>query len=262
MYTNIDYSKDYTHLFEANSISTFLNGYYEKIAKLINLGVLCFTVTDNQSETEVTSKHLDEYFHNPDSYKNKITGMKKLSGVIAAEYFREQIDRILKNYPDYKISNNNVYVEGCHIEFDFLILKANAEMLEGLPVYKKDDVVAVLECKTNGVYTLFNDPAQIEKFDLERFANAYINELKGPQRGIKLGYMTMSENCPLSESASSNFIRGTVNYMTEKFGEGWDSSDRKWNCFFARCHYTAKRRRDIYMSDSQWEDFVLSLIKD
>lgn len=154
-----------------------------------------------------------------------------------------------------------MYIKGCYIEFDFLILKDTATRVDGLPVYEKEDVIAVLECKTNGVYTLFNDPYELAHFELDRLSSTYFDVLEGPAHGIKLGYMTISENSTAREGCNSNFIRGTIQYMEKKFGQNLHSLDKLWSCFFARCHYTAKTKQDKYMSDSQWEQFVLDLIK-
>ena len=114
------------------------------------------------------------------------------SDFITAEYFRSKIEECLQQYPDYKVSENNVYVKGCHIEFDFLILKSDALKQGGVPVYKADDVVAVLECKSNGIYHEYyrgkDDQTQKDTYDLKNFVDAYLKLLK-ENKQIKMGYI-------------------------------------------------------------------------
>lgn len=103
-------------LFEAEEPSNFLMGYYNNIAELIKLGVVDLTLKKDLSQSKVTGKDIDEYYNNPNSSNNKNVGMKKLSGAITAEYFRKEIAKILNSHfkNKYNISENNVYIKGCH----------------------------------------------------------------------------------------------------------------------------------------------------
>ena len=101
---------------------------------------------------------LNMYDNKNDNLYRKQKRGSKVIGAMVAELFRKNIDYILKkNKLDdkYKVSENNVYVKGCHIEFDFLILKKSAkkvsvedannmEIIYELPIYDQMDVVAVL----------------------------------------------------------------------------------------------------------------------
>ena len=232
--------------------------YYEKVAQLVDLGIFDLEVGNVE---KINADIIDKFYENESTEKR--TGkrnIKKFSGAVTAEYFRSKIEEILSRYPKYKISDNNVYIKEYPMEFDFLILKSDAQKINGLPVYEADKVVAILESKKNGVYKAYNEEKRNEfkEFDLDPLAEAYF-KLQGPAKNIRLGYMTMSENRPKKEDGKSDLIRGTWLYFQDKFlNQGILMDDF---CFFfsARCHFPSKEK-DIYMSDYQWEKFVLDLI--
>lgn len=230
--------------------SRFVERYYDKLVQLVKLGVFDFGVAVLAPE-RITSEILNCYYNYPDEFERhqRSKTRSKLSGAIVAEHFRQEMEKVLRkhNVP-YKISQNNAYVQGSHIEFDFLLLKQDAEPILDVPVYRLCDVVAMLECKANGVY-------EYNKSSLERLFRAYFDNLDGICNHIKIGYMTMSENCPKDEARSSNFIRHTITDFKSRF----ENHDELWDCFFARCHYTAQKP-DCFMSDAQWEQFVMKLL--
>lgn len=230
--------------------SQFVERYYNKLVQLAKLGVFDFGVSALSPE-QITSETLNCYYNYPDEFERHQCDRthSKLSGVIAAEHFRQEMEKVLhKHNAPYKISQNNAFVQGCHIEFDFLLLKQDAESILDVPVYRLRDVAAILECKTNGLY-------EYKKSSLERLFRAYFEDLDGIRNHIKIGYMTMSENCPANEAGNSNFIRHTILDFESRF----EKYDDLWNCFFARCHYTAQKP-DRFMSDAQWEQFVMKLL--
>lgn len=246
-------------------ISSFLQGYYKQIVSLKELDVLQLDF----GQKPCTPELIDEYFETRDQRKSSKTISKKMIGSITAEYFRSKIEEALQHlqqYPDYKVdykvSENNVYVKGCHIEFDFLILKSDALKQGGFPVYKADDVVAVLECKSNGIYHEYyrgkDDQTQKDTYDLKNFVDAYLKLLK-ENKQIKMGYMSLSENAPRSIIGKSNFIYGMLLYVHDKFKEKELSYDGKWYYYISRCHFPAKKK-DIYSSDQQWTKFISNLI--
>lgn len=231
-------------------VSQFAERYYQKLVQFVKMGVFDFGVLA-LSQERITAEMLNRYYNNPGAFERRRCGKthSKLSGVIAAEHFRQEIEMILRKYnAPYKISENNAYIQGCHIEFDFLLLKQDAEPLLSVPVYRVCDVAAILECKTNGIY-------EYKKSSLERLFQAYFEDLDGIRNRIKIGYMTMSENSPANEAGESNFIRHTLMDFQSRFG----NHDDLWGCFFARCHYTAQKP-DRFMSDAQWEQYVRSLL--
>ena len=151
----------------------------------------------------------------------------KIIGAITAEVFRKNIEYVLKKNmlsDMYKVSDNNVYVKDCYIEFDFLILNKGAKKILNhhvydsgitmeLPMYDIDDVIAVLESKTYGIYSLYkgrteNTKNEMEKNKLYRFVSAYKDTLHGMKKNIKIGYMCMAEQRP--NTGNSNFIENNV----------------------------------------------------
>lgn len=236
----------------------FLQDYYQQIVSLKKLDVLQLDF----GQKPYTPELIDEYFETRDQRKASKTSSKKMIGSITAEYFRSKIEECLQQYPDYKVSENNVYVKGCHIEFDFLILKSDALKQGGVPVYKADDVVAVLECKSNGIYHEYyrgkDDQKQKDTYDLKNFVDAYLKLLK-ENKQIKMGYMSLSENAPQCIIGKSNFIYGMLLYVHDKFKEKELSYNGKWYYYISRCHFTAKKK-DIYSSDQQWTEFISNLI--
>lgn len=230
--------------------SKFVGRYYNKLVQLVKLGVLNFGVSVLSPE-QITAEALNGYYDDSRRFGKHPCDKthSKLSGVIAAEHFRQEMEMVLRKHnAPYKLSQNNAYIQGCHIEFDFLLLKQDAEPMLDVPVYRLCDVVAILECKTNGVYAY-------KESSLERMFRAYFEDLDGIRNQIRIGYMTMSENCPKNEAGNSNFIRHTI----EDFESRFEHRDDLWNCYFARCHYDAKKP-DCFMSDAQWEQFVLSML--
>lgn len=201
----------------------------------------------------------------------------KITGTIVAEVFRKNIEYVLKknNMTNmYKVSENNVYVKGCNIEFDFLILKKSAAKIISnhifdsnitieLPIYDINDVVAVLESKTYGIYSLYkgrteNTVNEMKKNDLFRFASAYKNTLHGMEKNIKIGYMCLVEQRP--NSGKSNFIEKTIYFFEDYFGQNYTQTDKVWYTYFSKCHFTSKTS-DIYATDYIWEEFVMNLVQ-
>lgn len=199
---------------------------------------------------------------------NKKIGAKGI-GAIIAELFRKNIEVVLKRkYSNsYKISENNVYVKGCHIEFDFLILKGDAkketithnEITFEIPVYNLKDVIAVIESKTYGIYSLYDrNKRNFEKNDLFKFVNAYKNDLNGMDNKIKIGYMSLAEQRP--NKGVSNFIEKTIYFFEDYFGKEYYEEERLWNVYYAKCRY-ANNTSDVFADESEWEKFVDSLVK-
>lgn len=200
----------------------------------------------------------------------------KITGIIAAEVFRKNIKYILeKNNLEntYKVSENNVYIKNYDTEFDFLILRKNAQKMVidniensnisiELPIYNLNDVVAVLESKTYGVYSLYkgrteNTKKEIEKNDLYGFVSTY-KELRKNNNNIKIGYMCLAEQRP--NKGVSNFIEKTLYFFEDYFEQKYGDSNRFWYTYFSRCHF-ANKTTDIYATDDAWEEFVMNLVR-
>lgn len=201
----------------------------------------------------------------------------KITGAAVAEIFRKNIEYVLKKNGltnMYKVSENNVYVKGCYNEFDLLILKKTALKVTNnyimdngiiieLPIYDSSDVIAVLESKTYGIYSLYkgrtNDKInEMEKNELYGFVSAYKDELNGMEKGIKIGYMCLAEQRP--NAGESNFLEKTIYFFEDYFGQKYNETDKVWHTYFSKCHF-ANKTQDVYATDDMWEEFVLSLVR-
>ena len=252
---------------EAKEPCALLNNYYQSLADYINL-------LQNEPQSELIGvEDISKYYEYPDDFKKMsdsypwITnlagkGKGKLFGAICAAAFQDAIKQILP--AGYNITDNNVYIQGCFTEFDFLIVKSSAKKLKGLPIYAIDDVVAILESKANGVYTRYykssaNKQSEYERHTLYRLMEAF-RKLDCPNRGIRLGYMTLSEYISGNDGGPSDFICATEDFFSDALKrEAFSENDKLIHTFFARCHYTS-RKPDTFMNDDQWKEYVYALL--
>lgn len=117
------------------------------------------------------------------------TKSKKAKGAAAAELLKREIEKLLKDEP-YKVSAQNSYIKGSSFEYDLLIVKKSAKPYLGL-IYEPEDVIAVLECKSNGLAgNIQNAAGGIAK----AFNAAYACDPK-----IHFGYITYGEKIPVNE---------------------------------------------------------------
>lgn len=235
---------------------------------------ICFQAKEaicRQNNVYVESKKLNDH---------------KITGAIVAEVFKEKIEEVFKEKgldTKYKISENNVYVAGCRVEFDFLILKKDAEKIEHLPIYPLDKVVAVLESKTYGVYTSYElgnkelrsgskafdeldkgkQEERLKRFDLYRLVNAF-KDLHNRNNKVKLGYMSMSEQIPVYSDTYSNFIRFTEVFFKDAFNFYNISFNDFCYTYYAKAASTStvkNHKLDRYSSNEDWIEFVCGLVK-
>ena len=245
-----------------------LNSYYQSLADYINL------LLNDPQRKPITNEEIRKYYEYPEDYKKNPDahpwakplagkGKGKLFGAICAAAFHDAIKQRLPK--GYSITDNNVYIQGCFTEFDFLIVRASAKKLKGLPIYAIDDVVAILECKANGVYTRYNkysEDKQLEykRHNLYRLMEAY-RELDCSDRGIRLGYMALSEYSSGADGGPSDFIAATENFFYDAIDKIAPSKGLDLiHTFFARRHYTSKKNQDKYMDNEQWKEFVYALL--
>lgn len=210
--------------------------------------------------------------------KNKKKNGAKITGAIVAEVFRKNIEYVLEKYEladRYKISENNVYVKGCNAEFDFLILKKEAKRINSeniqdhninieLPIYDAMDVVAVLESKTYGIYTLYRGRTgdkenEIKKSNLYRFVSAYKNTLLNLNSEIKIGYMCLVEQRP--NKGVSNFIEKTLYFFEDYFDQKYEDVSKVWYTYFSKCQFVSENTPDVYATNEAWEKFIVNLVK-
>lgn len=172
------------------------------------------------------------------------------------------------------MSENNVYVKGCNVEFDFLILKKTAKKSRcklvknqgvsiEIPIYNATDVIAVLESKTYGLYTLYKGRTgdkenEIKKNDLYRFVTAYKDKLVNLNSKIKIGYMCLAEQRP--NEGKSNFIEKTLYFFEDYFEQKYEDNNKCWYTYFSKCHF-ANKTPDVYASDDMWEKFIVNLVQ-
>jgi hypothetical protein len=146
------------------------------------------------------------------SYNEDVKGAKKLRGAIAAELLKKGINKYFgENSKPYKASNINSYIAGSKFEYDILIVKESAEPFMEI-VYQPEGVIAVIECKAGG---LFN----VEK-DTDNIAQA-VNRAQDLNIDIIFGYITISENVPVSDSkadgsATYKHWDKTIEYLDKK----------------------------------------------
>lgn len=168
----------------------------------------------------------------------------KINGAITAQIFSENIsDTLIKLGVDnlFKISENNVYILGCDCEFDFLLLKKEAKKIMNFPIYKLEDVVAIVESKTSGVFSVKKDG---EISDLKKLVSSF-NEFNKVKSDISLGYMTMAEHIPVKNS-SLNFWEETKRYLETNVEGNWVA--------YAASLYTSSVENPVEMATD--EEFV------
>lgn len=171
-------------------------------------------------------------------HSNKISGA--VSSTIIIKYIQDVLD---KNNKDYKVSEPNVYILGCHVEIDALILKKDAESIMGTGIYHPDDVVSILEFKCSGIYSSSKNPFKY-----------FIETCKSYNPWIKsAAYITISEFQPKKEK-SIDFYEKTKKFFDDLF----NLQNFNFKMFCVMRNYDAQ---DIlFNNDYDWEDFVLSLL--
>ena len=166
---------------------------------------------------EEFQRHFNKYINSVKriEYNGKfLDSYKKLNGAIAAEIIKHNIKTILESHNlPYKITENNVYIEGCFTEWDLIIVKKNAINLDGLPIYRLDDVVVVVECKAFGLF--FNSKNKNYN-PLEKFLSSY-KMLQANNENLRPIYITLSEQFP-NRQGSISYIELTKEVMYQGTG--------------------------------------------
>lgn len=178
-------------------------------------------------------------------------GAAKLKGVLVASTFKEEIERILIEYKlegKIKISENNSYILGHTTEFDFLLLKKEAKRVCDLPIYEVDDVLAIIESKTNGVMDF---DYKGESRSLKLLADSF-NKIWNINSDIRFGYMTMAERRPRDPNKRDSWEN------TSKCFETYIENNALSISFAASLHHTYGKPFE-YGTDEEWVEFVLTL---
>ena len=167
----------------------------------------------------------------------------KLSGTMAVSVIKAAISKVIEgeNLP-YKVSQNNVYIKDCFTEWDLLIVKETAQMLDDLPIYNLNDVLVVVECKA---YGLFFSKKNTELNPLKNFLTSY-RSLREINNNLMARYITISERFP-KHKESISYIDYTKNAMFDGTG-----SENSVFCF-------SKNRKDYYLENGySWKDFIVN----
>ena len=166
---------------------------------------------------------------------------KKMRGAVTAELFRAEIERYLVNHKEpYKVSGVNSYIAGADFEYDLLVVKKDAEPFCNL-IYRPEDVVAVVESKTNGIYDVQNDTDNIAKV---------ANRAKELNPSITFGYITLSEVVPVRQMSK------------DVWGQTQESLDQKVHGAKVIYAVTLRKGKMIWDkgSDEEFTEFVEYLI--
>lgn len=199
-------------------------------------------------------KKIEELEELVNQYDGTLSGAKKLKGAVTTELIKQQIvEYFMSNGKNYKVSNVNSYIAGSKWEYDLLIVKDDSEPFLG-QVYRPEDVIAIIECKANGLYNLKSDPKTIINA-----ANCAI-ELN---ENIKFGYITMSENVPVNEYKKDGSATVKQWDITQKLlGENIKGK----TIIYAVTLYRGKKGNKLKIyeegSDEEFIDFVNYLIED
>lgn len=175
----------------------------------------------------------------------------KLNGAIAALTFKRAIEDVLAEAGlsgKYKVSGNNVYISGLDTEFDLLLLKAEACEICGLPLYDPADVVAVLECKASGIFSIAADGTCA---DLKKLTDSY-NFLVAKNPNIRLGYMTVGERIPVKQG-SKDFWEATQRCFAKSVPQGYYA-------LYADTLYHNPGAPVHIAPEQEWTQFVLALL--
>lgn len=127
-------------------------------------------------------------------YHGDVKEAKKLRGLIAVELLKRVLDEYIKsNGLPYKTSMENSYIAGSNYEYDLLVLSEKAEPHFGF-VYMPEDVIAILESKTRGLYNVETNTDNIAKA---------VNCAMAINPDIRFGYITITENVPKNDHNKS-----------------------------------------------------------
>lgn len=123
-------------------------------------------------------------------YQGSSEDAKKLKGAVATNLLKQEMEKYLEdNNEPFKISSENSYIAGSKYEYDLLLVKENAKPFMGL-VYYPDDVIAIIESKSNGLFDADAETNHIAKA---------VNRVREINPDIRFGYITISENVPIND---------------------------------------------------------------
>lgn len=173
----------------------------------------------------------------------------KLKGAINAYLMRKYISDVIKdNNLDFDVSENNVFILGYPIECDLLIVKKNAIPAFKSPyIYQEEDVVAVIECKSTGVFPTSSNPKNVFENELKM-----VKTIEEHGHNIKFGYLVLAEEITRTKNTYLELANKDINeYISE------EQKNTRVYCF-AKTY--PENEYPIYEGNPQlFEDFVLNL---
>lgn len=130
---------------------------------------------------------LEKYYNNVDVKKQN---KGKLKGALVANLIKKYIEETIISYElPYKVSENNVYIQGYAVECDLLIIKQDSKpIFEAPPIYRSEDIIAIIESKATGIF-----------IDKKNPKNPFYNELCMVKKlnddgfDVNFGYISLSE---------------------------------------------------------------------
>lgn len=149
---------------------------------------------------------LSKYYDNINVEKRK---KAKLKGALVANLIKKYIADIILYYElPYKVSENNVYIQGYPVECDLLIVKRDCNPIWlAPPIYRPEDVKVIIESKSTGIFVSKKDPK-----------NPFLNELEMVQKlisnglPVKFGYISLAEQIT---SNSNRFLIEANKYIND-----------------------------------------------
>ena len=152
---------------------------------------------------------------------------------------------------EFRVSEPNVYIQGCKTEWDALILKKDAYNILGCNLYNLQDVVAVLEYKSSGIFYKVSDPEKASK-PLKNITDS-VNKLNSNNPNpISVGYITLYESEPGDKG--EKYFSATK----KAFDDAFESKGYKYGAF---CFVNSRSKEEpLYKNEKCWDEFILSLL--
>ncbi len=175
--------------------------------------------------------------------ENEFDGTNQMKGAIATKLIREEMGNLVG--VEFTVSTENSFIEGSPYEYDLLVVRKDAMPSFG-NVYRPEDVIAVVECKANGLF----DPER-DSSTIALAANAAY-ELNP---SIRFGYISMTERMPEHEEKRNGKEPAKFWELTKAYLR------RKLKMFSVLYAVTLAQGKDILDggSDAEFHEFVDTL---
>ncbi len=175
--------------------------------------------------------------------ENEFDGTNQMKGAIATKLIREEMGNLVG--VEFTVSTANSFIEGSPYEYDLLVVRKDAMPSFG-NVYRPEDVIAVVECKANGLF----DPER-DSSTIALAANAAY-ELNP---SIRFGYISMTERMPGHEEKRNGKEPAKFWELTKAYLR------RKLKMFSVLYAVTLAQGKDILDggSDAEFHEFVDTL---